>query len=107
MYQFGKDEKPVANKFAALEKNRSKTEALRNRLIGLWVAQQIGKTGTAAEAYVIEVLKSDMQEPGDHDVLRKIYADLHAAGISVTEAEVRSKLDECYREAKKQMKEGA
>ncbi len=100
-------EKSGGNKFADLEKSRSKTEALRNRLIGEWAAGLMGKAGGAMEDYVKEVLKADLEEPGDHDVLRKLIQDLKAAGASVTEADVRAQLDQCYREARKQIKQSA
>jgi hypothetical protein len=106
MTAFGDREKTFENKFANLEETRFKTEARRNRLIGIWAAGLLGKTGAAADDYVKEVLKSDLEEPGDHDVLRKVYGDLNAAGVAMTEAQVRAQLDTLYREAKQQIKEG-
>ncbi len=58
-----------------------KATARRNRLLGLWVAEKLGKTGADADAYAKEVVKSDVEEAGDEDVFRKVAADLDAAGV--------------------------
>jgi hypothetical protein len=94
-------EKGFENKFANLEEKRFKVEAKRNRLLGLWAADLLGKTGIAADDYAKEVIKSDFEEPGDNDVLRKVYKDLSAAGLAVTQEEVRAKMTEFFKEAKK------
>jgi hypothetical protein len=103
MTSFNDREKSFENKFANLEEKRFKTEARRNKLVGQWAAGLMGKSGAAIEDYCKEVVKSDFAEPGDNDVLRKVYGDLSAAGLSVKEAEVRAKMDELYKEAKKQI----
>ena len=42
--------------------------ARRNRLVGLWAAQRLGKTGVAADEYAKEVMYADLMEPGDDDI---------------------------------------
>jgi hypothetical protein len=59
-----------------------KIMARRNKLLGLWVAEQNGKTGDAAAAYAKEVVAADFEEPGDEDVFRKVRKDLDAAKAS-------------------------
>jgi len=54
--------------------------ARRNRLFGLWVAGELGRTGADAEAYAREVVAADMAKPGDDDLLDKVETDLRAAG---------------------------
>ncbi len=67
--------------------------ARRNRLLALWAGEKLGKSSSAElNAYRIELFKSDLEEVGDEDVLRKVAHDLAACGISATE--VRSKMDE-------------
>jgi len=66
--------------------------ARRNRLIGLWVAEKLGLTGDAATAYARDVVVSDLDEPGEDDVIRKIAGDLAAKGIAVADGEIADKM---------------
>ena len=43
------------------------------------------------EAYVLEVIRSDFEEAGDDDVMRKVAGDL--ASTEVSESGVREKMD--------------
>ncbi|WP_204349931.1 DUF1476 domain-containing protein, partial [Serratia marcescens] len=74
-------ENAFESKYAHDAEVRFRAEARRNKLIGLWAAEKLGKTGEEAEAYALEVIKADFQEAGDDDVFRKIRADFDAAGV--------------------------
>jgi len=76
-----------------------KAEAKRNRLLGLWVAQQLGKQADEAEAYVREVMASDLRGPGDGDVIKKILDDLATTNITLNEAGLRTKMREFLNQA--------
>jgi hypothetical protein len=93
-------------KFALDEEQKFKAEARRNKLLGLWAAEQLGKTGDEAAAYAKEVVTSDFEESGDADVLRKVAGDLAAKGLSITDADVRKKMDSLMLEAVAQVKAG-
>ncbi|MGF1651288.1 MAG: DUF1476 domain-containing protein [Hyphomicrobiaceae bacterium] len=80
-------------KFAHDQELRFKAEARRNRLIGEWVAAQLGLAGDDVANYVREVRRADLQEAGDEDVFRKVRADLDAKGVVISDAELRGKLD--------------
>src|SRR5688572_24893122 len=67
-------------KFVHDEELRFKATARRNKLLGLWAADRLGKSGAEAEAYAKSVVMADFQEAGDDDVLRKVQADLEAGG---------------------------
>ena len=82
------------NKFAHDEELRFKAMARRNKLLGLWAAEQMGKSGDAAEAYAKEVILSDFEEAGDEDVFRKVRADFDAAGVALSDHQVRRTMDE-------------
>ncbi|MEM1342518.1 MAG: DUF1476 domain-containing protein [Pseudomonadota bacterium] len=88
------------NKFAHDADMQFKAEARRNKLLGLWVAEKLGKTGDAAAEYAKEVIKADFEEAGHEDVMRKVLGDL---GDTVPEAEVRAKLEALTAEAKAQL----
>ena len=66
-------------KFAMDEDLKFKAMARRNKLLGLWAAEKLGKTGADADAYAKEVVRADFEEAGDEDVFRKVRADFDAA----------------------------
>ena len=81
-------------------------EARRNRLLGLWAAGKLGKSGDAANAYAKEVVAAEFEEGGDAAVVRKILGDLGAKGVAVTEAEIRARMSDFLTEAVAQVKAG-
>jgi hypothetical protein len=103
MTTFDKREEGFEKKFAHDEELKFKAMARRNKLLGLWAAAQLGKTGADADAYAKEVVAADFEEAGDDDVLRKVVGDL--AG-KATEVEVRAKMTELLAEAVKQIQAG-
>jgi hypothetical protein len=100
MTTFDDRENAFEAKFAHDAEMQFKAEARRNRLLGLWAACLLGKTGDAATDYAREVIKADFQEAGDEDVLRKVKADL---GDLATEAKIREMMAEFMKEAKGQL----
>lgn len=88
------------NKFAHDAEMQFKAEARRNKLLGLWAADLLGKTGDDADAYAKEVIKSDFEEAGDEDVYRKVSGDL---GAKADEATIRAKMTALMAEAKSQI----
>ncbi|MBM6595501.1 DUF1476 domain-containing protein [Microvirga pudoricolor] len=94
------------NKFALDEDLRFKATARRNKLLGLWAAERLGKTGAEADAYAKAVILADFEEAGDADVLRKVHADLQAGGKGVSEAELAAKMDELAARAVEDVKAG-
>ena len=103
MTTFDKREEGFERKFAHDEELKFKATARRNKLLGLWAAAALGKTGADADAYSKEVVAADFEEAGDDDVVRKVVTDL--AG-KATEAEVRSMMQELLAEAVKQIQAG-
>lgn len=99
MTTFDERKKAYENKFARDEELRFKAAARRNKLVGLWVAEQIGKTGDEAEAYAREVIRADMEEAGEEDVFRKLRGDIDAAGIEVSDHQIRRTMEEKMAEA--------
>lgn len=98
------DRKNIAEKkFVLTAEQEFKIDARRNKLLGIWVADLIGKSGDDVTPYVLEVIKSDMEEPGDDDVFRKIKQDIIAAGVQLSDVEIRSRMDVLMTEARAQV----
>ncbi|MCB2093586.1 MAG: DUF1476 domain-containing protein [Rhodobacteraceae bacterium] len=100
MTTFDDRENAFENKFAHDEEMQFRAKARRNKLLGLWAAGLIGKTGDAAAAYAGEVVASDFEEAGDEDVYRKVAGDLGALADDRT---IRTRMAELMVEAKRQI----
>jgi hypothetical protein len=101
---FDKREEGFEQKFAHEEALRFRAVARRNKLLGLWAAQQLGMSADQAQAYANEVVAADFV-PGDGAV-GKVIRDLADNGVITPEAELRVKLDELMAQAIAQVKAG-
>lgn len=106
MSTFKEREEAFEKQFALDQELRFKATARRNKLLGLWVAERLGKSGADAQEYARSVIQADFQEPGDADVLRKIRQDLDDAGKSVDADELSLKLSELMARAVTDIKAG-
>lgn len=100
MSTFDDRETAFESKFAHDAEMQFKAEARRNKLLGLWAAGLLGKSGDDADAYAKDVVRSDFEEAGDDDVFRKVSGDL---GDKASEDDVRAKMKELLSEAKAQL----
>lgn len=102
MTTFDKREEGFEKQFAHDEELRFKAMARRNKMLGLWAAGVLGKSGADAEAYAKEVVLADFEEAGDNDVLRKVARDLLPKGV--TEQQIRAQMTELLAQAVEQIK---
>ncbi|MHA3978500.1 DUF1476 domain-containing protein [Halovulum sp. GXIMD14794] len=100
MTTFDDREQAFEKKYAHDAEMQFKAEARRNKLLGLWAAELLGKRGDEADAYAREVIKADFKEAGHEDVVRKVSDDL---GDMATDEEVRAKMAELLGRAKDQV----
>ena len=77
-----------------------RAEARRNKLLGLWAAELLGKSGDAATDYAMTVVSADFEEAGIEDVVRKVAADL--AGHASAD-DIRAKMGALLAVAKAQL----
>mgnify|MGYP001802865738 CR=1 FL=1 len=100
MSTFDDRENAIENKYAHDQEMQFKAEMRRNKLVGLWAAELMGKTGDDADAYALEVVKSDFEEAGIEDVVRKVAGDVGNLADADT---IRGKMDELLSVAKNQI----
>jgi hypothetical protein len=100
MTTFDDREHAFENKFAHDEELRFKAEARRNKLLGLWAAGLLGKTGAAAQDYAATIVAADFAEAGHEDVFRAVAGDLGDKADATT---IRTKMAELLAEAKRQV----
>ncbi|MGE3245935.1 MAG: DUF1476 domain-containing protein [Beijerinckiaceae bacterium] len=104
MSSFDKRQDGFEKKFAHDEELQFKANARRNKLLGLWAAEKMGKSGDDAEAYAKTVVMADFEEAGDDDVFRKIRKDFDAAGVDQSDHQIRRTMDELLQTAVEQVK---
>lgn len=105
MTTFDKRKDAYENKFAHDEELRFKSEARRNKLLGLWAAAELGFAEEKAAEYAKEVVVSDFDEPGDEDVFRKVRGDFDKADVKVSDEDLRSKMVSLMGEAIQQIED--
>jgi len=80
------------HKFVLDAAKEFQAEARRNKALGQWAAGLMGKSEDETKTYALEVIKSDMEEPGDEDVFRKLRNDLTAANCQITDEAIRARM---------------
>ena len=103
MTTFDGREQAFEQKFEHDEELKFKARARKNKMLGLWAAGLIGKTGAAAEAYARDIVMADFEKPGDHDVVHTLMHDLAAAGKPAEEHTIRRQGERFMAEAMKQV----
>lgn len=103
MTTFDDRQKSFETKFARDQDLQFKVNARKNKLLGLWAAGVMGKSGPDAEGYAKEVVLADFEKPGDDDVIQKLVKDLTAAGKPTEEPAIRKQAERLMADAKTQL----
>jgi hypothetical protein len=103
MTTFDEREKAFEHKFEHDLELQFKARARKNKLLGLWAASLMGRTGADAESYARDIVMADFEKPGDHDVVHTLIHDLAAAGKPTEEHTIRRQSDRLLVEAMKQL----
>lgn len=103
MTTFDDRQKTFEKKFERDQDLQFKVNARRNKLLGLWAAGVMGKSGPDAEGYAKEVVVADFEKPGDSDVVAKLVKDLAAAGKPIEEPAIRKQAERLMADAKMQL----
>jgi hypothetical protein len=103
MTTFDDRERAQEAKFAHDEETLFRIQARRNKLLGHWAAERMGLDAPETEAYARSVVQAEFEEAGDEDVVRKLLGDLISAGVEIDEPEIRTSLETCAAEARRQI----
>ena len=101
MSSFDDRKKSFEKKFANDQELQFKITSRRNKYFGEWAAEKLNKRDQEIETYVNEVIRADLKEPGDMDLIEKVQKDLDSLSDKISIDEIKSKLDECFEKAKK------
>jgi hypothetical protein len=106
MTTFDRREEGFENQFAHDEELRFKAAARRNKLVGLWAAEKLKLSGSAADDYARVIVDAAVATAGDRAVVSKLAADLTARETGISEAAIREKMAELLKTATAQIKAG-
>ncbi|MGO4410796.1 MULTISPECIES: DUF1476 domain-containing protein [unclassified Brevundimonas] len=106
MTTFDDREKGYESKYALDQEQEFKAIARRNKMLGLWAAEKMGLSPDSADQYAQAVVRADFEQPGEEDVFRKVAGDFKGSGLTVSEGELRSKMDELASIAREQIRAG-
>ena len=104
MSGFKKRKQDAENRFKHDQELEFKANARRNKLLGLWAAEQMGVSGEAADDYAKEVVVSDFDRPGDEDVLEKVRKDFTDKGLDISASRLRKEMDGLMETARAQVR---
>ncbi len=100
MSSFDEREEAFEKRFAADEELNFKARARRNKLLGLWAAELIGKKGAEAEAHAKAIVAAQVERDDDEALFEKLRGDLKAAGIDMSDHRIRRKMAETLEQAR-------
>ncbi len=106
MTTFDEREHAYEAKLAHDEELKFKANVRRNKWLGLWAAEKLGKRGKAAEDYASGLVAAQLQGNGEEAVFRRIRADFDAAGIAQSDHQIRREMDELLGKAMKEVLAG-
>ena len=87
---FDKREEGFKNKFAHQQELRFEAMACRNKMLGLWAAGHLGKSGAQGEARAKQVVLAEFEQAGEIKVLQRLLMDLQ--GKAFTGTQIRTKM---------------
>jgi hypothetical protein len=99
MTTFDKREEAFEQRFAHDEELRFKATARRNKLLGLWAAEQLGLKGAEADSYALALVMSAFEDAGQNDVMAKIRKDFDAKGVVQSEHQIARHMTELMAQA--------
>lgn len=106
MSEFDERERAAEKKFELDQQLEFKAQARRAKLVGLWAAGHMGLSGDAAADYAKSVVIADLEEAGAEDLFKKIRADLDMHSATLSDHQIRAKMEESLAEARAQVKAG-
>ena len=73
-----------------------KIRVKRNKFLGLWAAETVKPENI--DEYVKKVRLSDLERPGDDDIIDKLLKDFENKSINISREDILKKIDECQQQ---------
>ena len=96
MNTFDDRKKGFETKYLRDQEAQFKIRAKRNKFLGLWAAELVKPENV--DEYVKEVRLSDLEKPGDDDIVDKLLKDFENNSVNISREDIVKKLDECQQQ---------
>jgi hypothetical protein len=103
MTTFDEREKAYEAQLAHDEDLKFRAYVRRNKNLGIWAAQKLGKSGEAAEAYAAALIQTHLEGNGDESVFAKLRADFAAASLPDSDHQIRREMAELLAQATREI----
>ena len=80
-------------KYQQDQESQFKIRTIRNKFVGQWAATLMKPENE--EDYIKEVRISNLEKPGDDDIIDKLLADFNSKNIEIERNEIIKKIEEC------------
>ena len=104
MNKFDEREKTFEKKFANDQELQFKVNARKNKYIAEWASKILNKNEEQTKNYIDQIIKTDFEEPGDLDVIRKLKKDFKTSGVEISQEEIDNQIELSINRAKKDFK---
>ncbi len=96
MTSFEDRKKGYEAKYLKDQEAQFKIRVKRNKFLGLWAAEIIKPENI--DEYVKEVRLSDLEKPGDDDIIDKLLEDFKKKSVNLSREDVVKKINECQQQ---------
>ena len=103
MTAFDARERAFEAKFAHDEALRFRVHARRDKLLGLWAGERLGKSGVPLHDYAMDLVALALGRDGEAALKNKIEDDFAQAGLPLAEGELVKKMTMYLAEAMTQL----
>ena len=93
MNTFDDRKKGFEAKYMQDQDTQFKVRALWNKFVGKWAASLVKPENE--EDYIKEVRTSDLEKPGDDDIIDKLLSDFNSKNIDGSRDEIIKKINDC------------
>ena len=104
MSTFDKREDSFEKRFVHEQELQFRAEARRNKLLGLWAAEKLGKTGAEAQAYANALIAAEAKPDAFELVFERVRKDFEEAGVAQSDHQIRRTMEEFLTKAVEQIK---
>lgn len=106
MTTFDRREQAYEAKLAHDEELKFKATVRRDKYLGRWAAEKLGKSGADVEAYAAALVTTEIKQDGEESVFSAIRADFDAAGVAQSDHQIRRQMSDLMARAAKEIIDG-
>ena len=96
MNTFDDRKKGFETKYLRDQEAQFKIRSKRNKFVGFWAAELVKPENV--DEYVKEVRLSDLEKPGDDDIIDKLLKDFENNSVNISRENIIKKIEECQQQ---------